>query len=124
MAREKKKGRFGAFVAGVVVTAIAALGIGEFGLGGFEGGLVTDMFAPAEEVINEQVNDVLYDAEVMVVDDIISLDGKEVTLDELKSELADSAGDRVLLIDGGATVAAWQEVLDALNELDVIVETQ
>ncbi|MBN2879939.1 MAG: hypothetical protein JXN65_09985 [Clostridia bacterium] len=124
MAREKKKGRLGAFVAGLVVMAAAALGIGEFGLGNFEGGLVSDMFAPAEEVINDTVKDVLYDAEVMVVDNVITLDGKEVTLDELKSELADSAGDRVLLIDGGATVAAWQEVLDALNELDVIVETQ
>jgi len=124
MAREKKKGRVGAFVAGLVVMAAAALGIGEFGLGNFEGGLVSDMFAPAEEVINDTVKDVLYDAEVMVVDNVITLDGKEVTLDELKDELADSSGDRVLLIDGGATVAAWQEVLDALNELDVIVETQ
>ncbi len=122
MAKNKKSG--GAFLAGVIVTLIAALGIGEIGIGNYDGGLISDFFAPAEEVITENASDGLYDYEVMVVDNVVTLDGAEVTVDELKAQLADASGKKVLLIDGGATHAAWQEVVDALNELDCIVETQ
>ena len=121
MAKNKKRSG-GAFVARVVITLLAALGIGEFGLGNFEGGLISDVFAPAEEVIMEEVSHGLYEAEIMVVDNVITLDGKQVTVDELKAGLADAGGKKVLLIDGGATHATWQEVIDALNELDCIVE--
>ena len=121
---KNKKSSGGAFLAGVVVTLIAALGIGEIGIGNYDGGLVSSFFEPAEEVISEATTDGLYDYEIMVVDNAISLDGKEVTIEELKENLADSEGEKVLLIDGGATHAAWQEVVDALNELDCIVETK
>ncbi len=123
MAKYKKRSG-GAFLAGVVVTLIAALGIGELGIGNFEGGIVTDIFTKEEQIVTEDVTEGLYDAEIMVVGDIISLNGEEVTIDELKAQMADYADKKVLLIDGGATHAAWQEVVDALNELDCIVETQ
>ena len=122
---EHKKGRSGgAFLAGVVVTLLAAAGVGEFGIGNFEGGLISDIFMPQEEIIESSTSNGLYEAEVMVVDDVITLNGEEVTIDGLKSELADAKDKKILLIDGGATHAAWQEVLDAFSELDCIVETQ
>lgn len=124
MANHNKKRSGGAFVAGVVVALLAALGVGEFGLGNFEGGLVSDFFAPVEEIVVENEDNGLYYAEIMVVDNVITLDNEEVTVDELKTQLADAGGESVLLIDGGATQAAWQEVLSALTELDCIVETQ
>ena len=123
MAKDKKRRSGGAFAAGVIITLLAALGIGEFGIGNFEGGLISDIFQPAEEVTVDTTDQGLYFAEIMVVDNIVTLDGKEVTVDELKTELADAKDKRVLLIDGGATHAAWQEVIDALNELDCVVET-
>ena len=124
MANNKKRRSGGAFAAGIVVALLAALGIGEFGIGNYEGGLITDVFAPQEEVVVENTENGLYEAEVYVVDNVVTLDGKEVTVDELKSELADSAGKRILLVNDGATHATWQEVVDALDELDCIVETQ
>lgn len=124
MANHNKRKSGGAFAAGVIVALLAALGIGEFGIGNFEGGLVSDIFAPTEEVVVESQENGLYEAEIMVVDNVITLDGKEVTIEELKTQLADAGGERVLLIDGGATHATWQEVLNALSELDCIVETQ
>ena len=123
MANNKRKSG-GAFVAGVVVALLAAVGIGEFGIGDFGGGLISDVFAPAEEIVVENDENGLFEAEIMVVDNVITLDGVEVTVDELKTELSDASGERVLLIDGGATQAAWQDVLNALSELDCVVETQ
>jgi len=124
MAKSNRRKSGGAFVAGVVVALLAALGIGEFGIGDFGGGLISDVFTPAEEIVVENDENGLYEAEIMVVDNVITLDGKEVTVDELKAELSDASGEQVLLIDGGATHATWQEVLNALSELDCIVETQ
>lgn len=124
MANHNKKKSGGAFVAGVVVALLAALGIGELGIGNFEGGLVSDIFTPAEEIVMENEESGLYEAEITVADNVISIDGKVVTVDELKAQLAQAGGERVLLIDGGATHATWQEVLNALSELDCIVETQ
>jgi|GEM_PF-5493510 len=124
MAKDKKRRSGGAFVAGVIVTILAALGIGEFGIGEYEGGLISDVFAPAEEVILEEAEKGLYFAEVMVVDDVVTLDGEEVTVEDLKSNLSDAKDERILLINGGATHASWQEVVDALNELDCVVETE
>lgn len=123
MARDKKRRTGRAFVAGIIVALVAVLGIGEFGIGSFGGGMISDVFAPKEEAIVEEATDGLYEAEVMVVDNVITLDYKEVTIEQLKSELADAKDKKVLLIDGGATHATWQEVIDALNELDLIVES-
>ena len=52
---------------------------------------------------------------------MITFNGSEVTMDELKKLL--DVGTNVRLIDGGATVAAWSEVIDVLNELDCNFET-
>lgn len=123
MAKRSKKSSGGAFAAGAILMLLAALGVGEFGIGNFEGGLVSDIFQPTEEVVVEDADEGLYFAEIMVVDDVITLDGEEVTVDELKAQLSDAADKRVLLTDGGATQAAWQDVVDALNELDCVVET-
>ncbi|MEX1377775.1 MAG: hypothetical protein AB1Z23_09960 [Eubacteriales bacterium] len=123
MAKDKKRRSGGAFAAGVIITLLAALGIGEFGIGNYDGGLISDIFKPAEEVVVDDADEGLYYAEIMVVDNVVTLDGKEVTVDELKAELADAKDKRVLLIDGGATHTAWQEVIDALDALDCVVET-
>ncbi len=45
----KKKGRGGVVGSVLILAILAALGIGEFGLGGVGGGMVSDVFAPAQE---------------------------------------------------------------------------
>lgn len=121
----KRKSKSGAaFGVGIIIAILGLLGIGEFGIGNFEGGLVSDVFAPADEVVNEEELEGMYFAEIMVVDSIVTLNGEETAIEDLSSSLADASGKTVLLIDGGATHATWEKVVDTMNKLDCIVQTQ